>query len=470
MFEYILLDCPPSLGPADGQRAGRRRPGDRAGADRVLRAGGARGAAGDARAGAARAEPAPDGRGDAADDARLAHAAGPRRRARGARALPGPGVRHRDPPQRARGRGAELWVAGHPSRSRTARARRRISSWQGGAAVEALDDSWERPYEQSVAKPKPGMGRGLDAILSVSAEGAEGARGGAARAAGRADRAQPARSRVGASTRRRCRRWRARSASGGCCSRCSCAPSPAAHTSSSPASAAGVPRRSRAWRTIPALVRPRDDAEALELALIENMAREDLNPIEEARACAALVEELGLTREEVGRRVGRSRVAVSNLMRLLDLPDEAIELLEDGRAERGPRHGRCCWPRITARAPGLARAPCRRGGRCGITRSPCAGEQRERRERGTARARRSGARRHASAPRPGAGGAEIADALGAALGAEVRVKPTRDGGYRAEMVLRRLRRRRSSWRAGCGPARWRRSPGGRSLESAPAGD
>src|SRR5215216_357262 len=84
----------------------------------------------------------------------------------------------------------------------------------------------------------------------------------------------------------------------------------------------------RRWRaaqladldTIPALVRPREDAESLELALIENMAREDLNPIEEARACAMLVEDLGLTREDVGRRVGRSRVAVTNLLRLLELP------------------------------------------------------------------------------------------------------------------------------------------------------
>src|SRR5690606_23774780 len=94
-------------------------------------------------------------------------------------------------------------------------------------------------------------------------------------------------------------------------------------------------RRWRAARlagleTVPAMVRPHDDAESLELALIENMAREDLNPVEEARACAALVEELGLTREEVGRRVGRSRVAVSNLLRLLDLPDEALALLEAG--------------------------------------------------------------------------------------------------------------------------------------------
>src|SRR3954464_4719939 len=90
--------------------------------------------------------------------------------------------------------------------------------------------------------------------------------------------------------------------------------------------------------TIPALVRTRDDAQALEVALIENMAREDLNPVEEARACAALVEELGLTREEVGRRVGRSRVAVSNLLRLLDLPDEVMTLLEHGELTEG--HGR----------------------------------------------------------------------------------------------------------------------------------
>ena len=102
----------------------------------------------------------------------------------------------------------------------------------------------------------------------------------------------------------------------------------------------------RRWRAaqmaglerIPALVRPRDDAAALELALVENMAREDLNPVEEARACAALVEELGLTREEVGRRVARSRVAVSNLIRLLELPDEALEMLERGDLSEG--HGR----------------------------------------------------------------------------------------------------------------------------------
>src|SRR5205814_2146290 len=102
----------------------------------------------------------------------------------------------------------------------------------------------------------------------------------------------------------------------------------------------------RRWRAaqlaglerIPAVVRDHDDAASLEVALVENMAREDLNPVEEARAVAALVEELGLSREAVGKKVGRSRVAISNLLRILDLPDEALELLEDGRLTEG--HGR----------------------------------------------------------------------------------------------------------------------------------
>jgi ParB family transcriptional regulator, chromosome partitioning protein len=90
--------------------------------------------------------------------------------------------------------------------------------------------------------------------------------------------------------------------------------------------------------TIPALVRDTDDWERLDLALAENMARQDLNAVESARACATLVDDLGLTKEEVGRRVGRSRVAISNLIRLLDLPEEALELMERGDLTEG--HGR----------------------------------------------------------------------------------------------------------------------------------
>lgn len=102
----------------------------------------------------------------------------------------------------------------------------------------------------------------------------------------------------------------------------------------------------RRWRAsqqaglekVPAVVRSAEQAERLEVALIENMVREDLNPVEEARACAALVEELGLSKEKLAQRVGRSRPAISNLIRILTLPDEVLELLEDRKLSEG--HGR----------------------------------------------------------------------------------------------------------------------------------
>jgi ParB family chromosome partitioning protein len=102
----------------------------------------------------------------------------------------------------------------------------------------------------------------------------------------------------------------------------------------------------RRWRAaqqaglekVPAVVRDQAEAERLQAALIENMVREDLNPVEEARACSALVDDLGLTKEELAKRVGRSRPAVSNLIRLLELPDEALGLLESGDLSEG--HGK----------------------------------------------------------------------------------------------------------------------------------
>jgi len=106
--------------------------------------------------------------------------------------------------------------------------------------------------------------------------------------------------------------------------------------------------------TIPALVRDTDDWERLDVALAENMARVDLNAVEEARACAMLVDDLGLTKQEVGRRVGRSRVAISNLIRLLELPEEALELIERGELTEG--HGRAlllCKDHATRRSLAL---------------------------------------------------------------------------------------------------------------------
>src|SRR5947208_2264361 len=102
-------------------------------------------------------------------------------------------------------------------------------------------------------------------------------------------------------------------------------------------------RRLRAARIakldeVPAIVRDAEGAERLELALLENVAREDLNPVDEARACATLVEDLGVSKAELAGRIGKSRPAVANAIRLLDLPDDVLELIE--RAELTGAHGR----------------------------------------------------------------------------------------------------------------------------------
>ena len=185
----------------------------------------------------------------------------------------------------------------------------------------------------------------------------------------------------------------------------------------------------RRWRaaqlagldTIPALVRPQDDAASLELALIENMAREDLSPVEEARACALLVEELGLTQDAVGKRVGKSRVAVSNLLRLLDLPDEALTLLSDGRLTEG--HGRAVLmaPDHDDRRR-LARAAAAEGWSVRETEARARAAA-ERGEGGTIRASRS-ASLH---PDQEEAAERLGEALGRALGTDVKVKPKGDG-------------------------------------------
>ena len=99
-------------------------------------------------------------------------------------------------------------------------------------------------------------------------------------------------------------------------------------------------RRWRAARaaglaTIPALVRETDDRESLLLALVENVAREDLSPIEEARAYSILMDEFALSLGEVAERVGRSKPVVSNRIRLLELPDDVIGLLERASISEG---------------------------------------------------------------------------------------------------------------------------------------
>ncbi len=102
-------------------------------------------------------------------------------------------------------------------------------------------------------------------------------------------------------------------------------------------------RRLRAARAagmtdIPAVVRESSTNELLELALVENVQRSDLNPIEEASAYRELVDRFGLSHEAVARQVGKSRVAVSNALRLLDLAQETRQAIVDGRISEG--HGR----------------------------------------------------------------------------------------------------------------------------------
>lgn len=99
----------------------------------------------------------------------------------------------------------------------------------------------------------------------------------------------------------------------------------------------------RRWRAsrmaglkkVPVVIRGMTEKEEAEIAIIENVQREDLNPVEEAMAYKRLIEEYGMTKEEVASRMAKSRPAVSNLIRILDLPDEILEYVKDGTLSFG---------------------------------------------------------------------------------------------------------------------------------------
>ncbi len=99
----------------------------------------------------------------------------------------------------------------------------------------------------------------------------------------------------------------------------------------------------RRWRAskmaglteIPAIVLDGDDLKTAQIALIENVQREDLNPVEEAFGYRALIERFDMTQEEVAKQVGKSRPAIANMLRLLDLPDQVLDLLKDGDISAG---------------------------------------------------------------------------------------------------------------------------------------
>ena len=99
----------------------------------------------------------------------------------------------------------------------------------------------------------------------------------------------------------------------------------------------------RRWRAakaagleeVPAVIIEADDRKVMELGLIENLQREDLNPAEEARGYRTLMEEYGLTQEQVAQQMGKSRPAITNTLRLLALPDEVLALMEEGTLSAG---------------------------------------------------------------------------------------------------------------------------------------
>ena len=99
----------------------------------------------------------------------------------------------------------------------------------------------------------------------------------------------------------------------------------------------------RRWRAakmaglseVPAVVLNGDDLKTAQISIIENVQREDLNPVEEAFAYKALIDKFGMTQEQVAAKVGKNRSTVANLLRLLDLPDEILELLKDGQISAG---------------------------------------------------------------------------------------------------------------------------------------
>jgi len=119
----------------------------------------------------------------------------------------------------------------------------------------------------------------------------------------------------------------------------------------------------RRWRacaallrpTIPAIVRASDDRQTLEFAIVENLQRENLNPLEEAAGFAHLIDEYGLTQEELARRLGKSRPAVANALRLLALSDAIKSMLVDGRLSAGHARALLMAPE-SARAALAARA------------------------------------------------------------------------------------------------------------------
>lgn len=177
----------------------------------------------------------------------------------------------------------------------------------------------------------------------------------------------------------------------------------------------------RRWRAsqlaglheVPAVVRKLDDKSAMCLSLIENIQREDLNPLEQARALARLMAEFNMTHEAVADAVGRSRSAVTNLIRLLDLNDKVKTMLEAGDLDMG--HARALLPLSNGQQLELAQRVVKKG------LSVRATESLVRRLQSAAVAKGK------SAKRPDPDIHRLENDLSERLGSEVRIKHTKRG-------------------------------------------
>jgi ParB family transcriptional regulator, chromosome partitioning protein len=179
----------------------------------------------------------------------------------------------------------------------------------------------------------------------------------------------------------------------------------------------------RRWRaaqqtghsTIPALIDAlRDGADSLEVALIENVVREDLTPIEEARTIAVLLDDLQLTAAALARRLGRSRADVAHTVRLLDLPDLAIELIDSGALTKG--HGKA-----------LLTEPDHSRRRVLARRAADAGWSVRKLESEIARGHRARPMQGRPHPDHEATAVRLEDVLTKAIGCEAQARPHRDG-------------------------------------------
>ena len=177
-------------------------------------------------------------------------------------------------------------------------------------------------------------------------------------------------------------------------------------------------RRWRAARlagmeSIPAVVRDVPDEAALGIGLIENIQREDLNPLEEAGGLKRLIDEFKLTHEQVAGAVGRSRTGVTNLLRLLELAAPVQEMLQDGRIDMG--HARALLALSKARQIEVAGQVAARGLSVRET------------ERLVQQATQAPVAKRANGPRLDADGRRLQEDLAEALGATVRLKPRAKG-------------------------------------------